>query len=53
MQIKKNTNDEHRQLEERCYCCGKPGHKLPDCNKKDKIPQNEWAINQQRAGNAE
>jgi hypothetical protein len=33
------------QLEGKCYCCGKPGHKLPDCNKKDKIPKPEWAIN--------
>jgi len=23
------------QLEGNCYCCGKPGHKLPVCNKKD------------------
>ena len=25
-----------------CYCCGKPGHKSPDCSKKDKIPEGEW-----------
>ena len=33
------------QLEGQCYCCGKRGHKLPDCNKKDKFPKPEWAIN--------
>jgi hypothetical protein len=33
------------QLEGKCYCCGKPGHKSPVCNKKDKIPKDEWAIN--------
>ena len=32
------------QLEGRCYCCGKPGHKSPDCYQKDKIPREEWAI---------
>ena len=32
------------QMEGKCYCCGKPGHKSPDCNKKDKIPKDEWAI---------
>jgi len=33
------------QLEGKCYCCGKPGHKSPDCNKKDNIPKLEWTIN--------
>jgi len=33
------------QLEGKCYCCGKPGHKSPNCNKNDKIPKPEWAIN--------
>eukprot|EP00957_Ditylum_brightwellii_P071507 5436372-Ditylum_brightwellii.AAC.1 len=28
-----------------CYCCGKYGHKLPDCTKKSSIPREEWAIN--------
>ena len=32
------------QLEGRCYCCGKQGHKSPDCYLKDKIPREEWAI---------
>ena len=25
-----------------CHCCGKPGHKSPDCSEKDKIPKGEW-----------
>ena len=33
------------QLEGKCYCCGKAGHKSPDCYKKNKIPREEWAIN--------
>ena len=33
------------QLEGKCYCCGKPGHKSPQCYKKDTIPKEEWAIN--------
>ena len=33
------------QLEGKCYCCGKPGHKSPQCYMKSKIPREEWAIN--------
>jgi hypothetical protein len=33
------------QLDGKCYCCGKPGHKSPDCKSKNKIPCKEWAIN--------
>jgi hypothetical protein len=33
------------QMEGKCYCCGKPGHKSPDCRNKAKIPKEEWAIN--------
>jgi hypothetical protein len=32
------------QLEGKCYCCGKAGHKSPQCRFKDK-PKSEWAIN--------
>ena len=32
-------------MEGKCYCCGKPGHKSPDCKAKAKIPKDEWAIN--------
>ena len=33
------------QLEGKCYCCGKAGHKSPECRHKEKIPCDEWAIN--------
>jgi hypothetical protein len=32
------------QMEGKCYCCGKPGHKSPQCRFKDK-PKSKWAIN--------
>ena len=32
------------QLEGKCYCCGKGGHKSPQCKSKSK-PKEEWAIN--------
>jgi hypothetical protein len=32
------------QMEGKCYCCGKPGHKSPSCRHKSK-PKDEWAIN--------
>jgi hypothetical protein len=32
------------QMEGKCYCCGKPGHKSPTCRHKNK-PKSEWAIN--------
>jgi hypothetical protein len=32
------------QMEGKCYCCGKPGHKSPTCRHKDK-PKDQWAIN--------
>jgi hypothetical protein len=32
------------QLEGKCYCCGKAGHKSPQCRQKDK-PKDQWAIN--------
>jgi hypothetical protein len=33
------------QMEGKCYCCGKPGDKSPECRSKEKIPREEWAIN--------
>jgi hypothetical protein len=48
---KENKEDEDStplsfaQMEGRCYCCGKPGHKSPDCRHKEKTPKDEWAIN--------
>eukprot|EP00957_Ditylum_brightwellii_P138374 10547200-Ditylum_brightwellii.AAC.1 len=32
-------------MEGKCYCCGKPGHKSPQCSKRNTIPRDEWAIN--------
>ena len=32
-------------IEGKCYCCGKPGHKSPQCRMKDKILRKDWAIN--------
>ena len=34
------------QMTGKCYCCGKAGHKSPACRQKDKIPREQWAINQ-------
>jgi hypothetical protein len=33
------------QMEGKCYCCRKPGHRSPECHKKEKIPKDEWVIN--------
>jgi hypothetical protein len=33
------------QMKGKCYCCGKAGHRSPDCRQKDKIPKEEWVIN--------
>ena len=53
----KNKEDESptlsfAQLEGKCYCCGKPGHKSPDCYQKGKIPREEWAINESQMATA-
>jgi hypothetical protein len=37
------------QMEGKCYCCGKPGHRSPDCRQKDKIPKDEWVINKSQS----
>ena len=40
------------QMEGKCYCCGKPGHKSPQCRFKDK-PKHEWAINKVQQSHAQ
>ena len=32
-------------LEGKCWCCGKAGHKSNECRKRETIPQHDWAIN--------
>jgi hypothetical protein len=32
------------QLKGKCYCCGKPGHKSPQCREKVSKPREEWFI---------
>jgi hypothetical protein len=40
------------QLEAKCFCCGKIGHKSPQCCFKDK-PKAEWAINKSQQSHAQ
>ena len=40
-----DVNLSFAQLEGKCYCCGKAGHKSPSCRDKNK-PNEDWAINQ-------
>ena len=39
-------------IEGRCYICGKPGHKSPQCKLKTKIPKEEWAITKAKQSHA-
>jgi hypothetical protein len=36
------------QMEGRCYCCGRPGHKSPQCCLKDTKPKEEWAMHKMK-----
>jgi hypothetical protein len=40
------------QLEGKCYCCGRAGHKSPTCRDKNK-PKEEWAINKAQQSHAQ
>lgn len=40
------------QIKGKCYCCGKPGHRSPQCRFKSK-PKIEWAINAVPQSNAQ
>jgi hypothetical protein len=40
------------QLEGKCFCCAKMGHKSPQCHFKDK-PKAEWAINRSQQSHAQ
>ena len=33
------------QIKGKCYCCGKSGHKLPQCRFKDTKPKSDWVTN--------
>ena len=41
-----DVNLSFAQLEGKCWCCGKAGHKSPVCRQKDKIPKEKWFVNQ-------
>jgi hypothetical protein len=51
-QYQEKTNLSFAQMESKCYCCGKSGHKLLQCHFKDK-PKAEWAINKVQQSHAQ
>ena len=40
------------QMDGKCYCCGKPGHKSPQCRLNNR-PKAEWAINKSQQSHAQ
>ena len=32
------------KIEGKCYICSKPGHKSPQCKRRNNIPIEEWVI---------
>jgi hypothetical protein len=40
---------QQRDRDSICYCCGKPGHRSPDCTKADTIPKKDWYCNKAMA----
>ena len=45
--VREDDDTTNRSFNQRviCYTCGEPGHKTPDCTKKDSIPKDRWFIN--------
>ncbi len=40
-------------MEGKCYCCGRAGHKSPQCRFKDRPAKEEWAMNKVQQGHAQ
>jgi hypothetical protein len=36
-------------MEGKLFCCGRPGHRSPECHQKDKIPREQWVINKSQS----
>ena len=51
-QEQEKINISFAQMEGKCYCCGKEGHRLPQCQYKNK-PKAEWAINKSQQSYAQ
>ena len=47
--FEKNPEMLFAKMEGKCYCSGKGWHKSPSCRLKDKIPEEEWAINKAKS----
>lgn len=51
-QESQNPNLSFAQMEGKCYCCGKSGHKSPECRYNNK-PKKEWTINRMKSSKEE
>ena len=47
---REKVNISFAQMEQMCYCCGKTGHKSPQCRFRNKV---KWAINMSQQTNAQ
>ena len=43
-QPKAEVEIQYAQIEGKCFCCGKAGHKSPDCRLKTTIPREKWYV---------